>query len=266
MKSTHTNEPPLVTVITVCYNLLKNDRAGHFRKCLKSVHAQDYPAVEHLVIDGASQDGTVEVLEQYAHLGWIRYISEPDSGIYDAMNKGIKMATGDIIATFNEQFLIVNAISLMVGAIESDGNDGAHADLIYATDEKVKRYWKMGSGCIEKGWMPGHPTLYLKRSVYEKYGLYNTKYKCSADYDFMIRILKDKTLRLAYVPVTIVRMYYGGTSTEGAGSYMLSLKEAHQALKENGIKRAWWIDFRRTIKVLTQFFRAGIYKENKNAI
>lgn len=252
-----------VSLILTSYNCKDN-----IEKTLKSIEIQDYPLVEVVIVDGGSTDGTVDVIKEFAKSTKYecRWISESDAGIYDAMNKGIKMATGDIIATFNEQFLIVNAISLMVGAIESDGNDGAHADLIYATDEKVKRYWKMGSGCIEKGWMPGHPTLYLKRSVYEKYGLYNTKYKCSADYDFMIRILKDKTLRLAYVPVTIVRMYYGGTSTEGAGSYMLSLKEAHQALKENGIKRAWWIDFRRTIKVLTQFFRAGIYKENKNAI
>ncbi len=111
--------------------------------------------------------------------------------------------------------------------------------------------------------MPGHPTLYLKREIYEKYGLYNTAYRCSADYEFMIRILKDGHVKLAYVPVTIIRMYYGGTSTESAGSYVVSLKEAHQALLENGVKEAWWIDFRRTVKVFMQFVKAKSYRGNK---
>ena len=120
MKSTHTNEAPLVTVITVCYNLLKNGRAGHFRQCLKSVSTQDYPAIEHLVIDGASQDGTVEQLEQYARQGWIRYISEPDTGIYDAMNKGIRLARGKYIAFLNSDdfWHRQDAVSASVAALE----------------------------------------------------------------------------------------------------------------------------------------------------
>jgi glycosyltransferase len=111
----------------------------------------------------------------------------------------------------------------------------------------------MGQGEISKGWMPGHPTLYLKREVYEKYGLYNTKYKCSADYDFMVRILKDNQTKLAYIPEVLIKMYYGGTSNGTAGSYMVSILEAHDSLQKNNVKYAWWVIFRRTLRVISQF-------------
>ena len=103
------------------------------------------------------------------------------------------------------------------------------------------------------GWMPGHPTLFLKREIYKKYGLYNPDYRIAADYEFMIRFLKDKSNRLAYLPKTIIRMYYGGTSTSSISSYLLSLKEGHRALKDNGIKGAFAIDIIRTCRVLMQF-------------
>ena len=133
---------------------------------------------------------------------------------------------------------------------------GAHADLVYATDEKVVRYWKMGTQkSLHLGWMPGHPTLFLKREIYEKYGLYNPEYRIAADYEFMVRFLKDKENRLAYLPETIIRMYYGGASTSGTGSYLLSLKEGHKALKDNGVKGAALIDVLRTCRVLWQFVK-----------
>lgn len=106
---------------------------------------------------------------------------------------------------------------------------------------------------IYTGWMPGHPTLFLKREIYEEYGLYKTDYKISADYEFMIRFLKDKQNHLAYLPEILVRMYYGGTSTSDTRSYIKSLKEGHKALKENGVHCAWIVDAIRTIRVLLQF-------------
>ena len=111
----------------------------------------------------------------------------------------------------------------------------------------------MGQGRISQGWMPGHPTLYLKREVYEKYGLYNTEYKCSADYEFMIRVLKDDKVKLAYIPEILIKMFYGGTSTSSAGSYWVSIKEAHKALCNNGVRFAWWVIFLRILKTLKQF-------------
>lgn len=245
-----------VSLILTSYNCREN-----IKRTLKSIEQQDYPAIEVIIIDGLSTDGTVDVIKEYEKNTkyQCQWVTEKDKGLYDAMNKGFRLSTGDIVAFFNDLFLTSKAVSLMVAAIEEGDYDGAHADLIYAQDDKVKRYWRMGQGKLINGWMPGHPTLYLKRDIYEKYGLYNIEYKCSADYEFMIRMLKDGEIRLAYVPFTIIRMYYGGTSTESAGSYVVSLKEAHQALKENGIKYAWWIDFRRTIRVAKQFLMAKQY-------
>ncbi len=251
----------MVSLILTSYNCKEN-----ISRTLQSIEIQDYSNIEVVIVDGMSIDGTVDVIKAYAKNTKYRcqWVSEKDQGIYDAMNKGLKLANGDIIAFFNDLFLIPNAVTLMVERMVCDGTDGVHADLIYATDDKVKRYWKMGNGKIKEGWMPGHPTLYLKREIYEKYGAYNKDYRCSADYEFMIRILKDGNVKLSYVPITILRMYYGGTSTGSLGSYTVSIREAHQALKSNGVKYAGLIDVKRTIKVMMQFMKAIQYKGKIN--
>ena len=245
-------ESAKVSLILTTYNCIEN-----LKRTLESIEMQDYPKIEIVIIDGQSTDGTVDVIREYEKQSKfeVKWLSEKDQGIYDAMNKGYRMSTGEVIAFFNDLFLSEHVVKWMVEAIDRGNCEGAHADLIYATDEKVIRYWKMGEGNIRQGWMPGHPTLYLKREVYEKYGLYDITYRCSADYEFMVRILKNNEVKLTYVPVTILRMYYGGTSTNSMGSYWLSLKEAHQALVSNGVRNAWVIDFIRTLRVLWQFVR-----------
>lgn len=224
---------------------------------LQSIEKQDYERIEINIKDGGSIDGTLEIIKQYQKKSKyeVQWVTQVDTGIYDAMNQGYQMATGDIIVFFNDQFVKSNAVSKMVCLMEeTPGCVGAHADLVYATDEKIVRFWKMGpQKSLYYGWMPGHPTLFLKKEIYEKYGLYKTDYKISADYEFMIRFLKDPSNRLAYLPEIIIRMYYGGTSTLGFGSYMRSLKEGHRALKENCIKYAWCIDLIRTMRVIVQF-------------
>lgn len=248
-----------VTLILTCYNSRDN-----LVRTLDSISEQTYRPLEIIIVDGASTDGTIDVIKQFAidykGLYAIKWISEPDQGIYDAMNKGYRMSTGDIIAFFNDKFLMDNAVAIMADAIERTQSDGAHADLIYVTDTKVKRYWKMGTGHIRQGWMPGHPTLYLKREIYENYGVYRPEYKCSADFEFMVRILKDEKVRLAYVPETIISMYYGGTSTAGADSYWVSVKESHKALVDNGVKCGWLIIGLRILRTLKQFAHARFYK------
>lgn len=252
---------PKMSLILTSYNCREN-----IIRTLESIEQQDYPNIEIVIVDGMSTDGTCDIIKEYAsktkHI--CKWISEKDNGIYDAMNKGYKLATGEVIAFFNDLFLMKNAVSSMVYAIYKNNVDGAHADLIYASDNEVKRIWKMGNGNIRLGWMPGHPTLYLKRDVYEKYGLYKPEYKCSADYEFMVRILKDGNVKLVYVNKVIIRMFYGGTSTANASSYWLSIKEAHRALVENKIQFGWLIVFLRTIKVFIQFVKAGKYKGDFN--
>lgn len=247
-----------VTLVLTCYN-----SKYHLKGTIGSILKQTYDNLEIVIIDGGSTDGTVEIIKKfetdYKSQYSIKWISEPDNGIYEAMNKGYCMSTGDIIAFFNDKFLCNDAIELMVDAIVNTDSDGAHADLIYATDEKVKRYWKMGTGRIRQGWMPGHPTLYLKRGVYEKYGLYRPEYRCSADFEFMVRILKNEEVKLVYVPKTIISMYYGGTSTAGIENYWTSIKEAHKALVDNGVKCGWFVIALRTIRTLIQFMDAKCY-------
>lgn len=249
-----------ITLILTCYNSKEN-----LQGTLDSILKQTYKNLEIIIVDGLSTDGTVNVIKRFAKdhekCYNIIWVSEKDNGIYDAMNKGYKMSTGDIIAFFNDRFLCDDAIETMVNAIETTSSDGAHADLIYATDKKVKRYWKMGTGTISQGWMPGHPTLYLKREVYEKYGIYRPEYKCSADFEFMVRILKDGKVKLAHVPKTVISMYYGGTSTASADSYWVSIKEAHKALVDNGVKFGWGIIMLRTVRVAWQFARARACKK-----
>ena len=120
-------------------------------------------------------------------------------------------------------------------------------------EEKIIRKWRQGQGNIRTGWMPGHPTLYLKREVYETYGLYKTDYRIAADYEYMIRILKDGKVKLSYIPEVLIKMSHGGTSTNGLGAYLEGLREGHRALKENGIKFAFVTDILRIFRTLLQF-------------
>ena len=121
--------------------------------------------------------------------------------------------------------------------------------------EKVVRHWHQGQGKIRFGWMPGHPTLYLRREVYETFGYYKTDYRISADYEFMIRILKDEKVRLSYLPEVLIYMSHGGTSTNSLGAYLEGMKEGHRALRENGVHFAWFTDLCRTLRVLVQFVK-----------
>ena len=239
-----------VSIITTTYN-----DSANLRKTIRQIEAQDYENIEYIIVDGASKDDTLEVIadakERFGdRLVWI---SEKDSGIYDAINKGLRLATGDFIGLCFDQFAAPDVISKMVAIMEKEGTDGVHGDLNYVDGEKIVRKWRQGQGNIRTGWMPGHPTLYLRKEVYETYGLYKTDYRISADYEYMIRILKDGKVKLSYIPEVLIKMSHGGTSTNGLGAYLEGLKEGHRALKENGVKFAFVTDFLRILRVLRQF-------------
>lgn len=237
--------------------LTTHNSRDNLEKTLKSIEIQSYPDIEVVIKDGGSTDGTIDIIRNYQETSkhTVIWETKPDSGIYDAMNQGYKLCSGDVILFFNDEFIDSQAVKNMMEVLEKHPECvGAHADLVYMDGEKVVRRWEMGEGSIEQGWMPGHPTLFLKREIYEKYGLYNTSFKIAADYEFMIRFLKDKENQLAYYPNTIVSMFYGGTSNGGLG-YFVSLKEGHKALKMNGIRHSSLIDIKRSIRVLRQFER-----------
>ena len=239
-----------VTVITATYN-----NAAGLRKIMNGVAGQDYDSIEYIIVDGASTDDTPSVLQEAREKFGerVRIISEPDTGIYSAINKGLKAATGDIIGCCFDEYADRHVLGKMVRTMEQEASDGIHGDLLYMDNGRIIRKWHMGQGKIRYGWLPGHPTFYLKKSIYERYGLYKENYKVAADYEFMVRCLKDGNVKLAYIPEVLVHMAYGGTSNSSLSAYLTSLKEGHRALKENGIPFAWFTDMCRTIRVLLQF-------------
>ncbi len=245
----------LVSLILTTFNCKDN-----LQKTLESIESQDYSDMEIVIKDGGSTDGTLDVIKRYEKSSRfsVKWSSMADGGLYDAMNQGLSLSTGAIILFFNDRFTGNDVVSRCVRLMEQEGTDGVHGDLVYAEDGVVKRYWKMGTGKIRNGWMPGHPTLFLKREIYEQYGNYDSSYKCSADFEFMVRILKDGKVRLSYISDILVEMYYGGTSTQSAGAYGVSIREAHRALASNGIRFAWWVVLLRTLRTIPQFlFKIG---------
>lgn len=230
---------------------------------LAGIEEQDYGEIETVIVDGASTDGTVELIRQFAERmkdrpGFsVRWVSEPDKGLYDAMNKAFRMSTGDVLAVCNDKLCKPYAVSRLMEALENGGPHcvGAHSDLVYVEGERTVRQWHMGQGRIAEGWMPGHPTLFLRRAVYEKYGVYDTSYRCAADYEFMVRFLKEAENKLAYVPEILVEMFYGGTSNAGLANYLVSFKEGYQAIRKNGVSHPLWITLRRSLRVVLQFGR-----------
>lgn len=245
-----------VSLLVTVYNVKKT-----LPVTIRSIEEQDYPDLEVVIVDGGSTDGTLELIKAFAARTKERadlsvcWVSEPDDGLYDAMNKAFRMSTGDVIAVCNDKLCKPNAVSLFVSAIEQGGERcaGAHADLVYVEGERVVREWRMGRGRLSEGWMPGHPTLFLRRGIYETYGLYDTSYHCAADYEFMVRFLKDEENELAYVPDILVAMFYGGTSNAGLRNYLISFREGYLALRKNKVPHPLLITLRRTLRVLSQF-------------
>lgn len=243
---------PKVSVITTTYN-----DAANLGRIMEQIGRQTYENLEYIIVDGGSTDETPALIKEMEEKmpGRVRWISEPDQGIYDAINKGIRLATGDIIGCCFDKFADDGVIGRMVEIMEREGTDGVHGDLCYMDGDRIVRKWHQGQGHIRSGWMPGHPTLYLRREVYEKYGLYKTDYRISGDYEFMVRILYRNQVTLSYLPEILIYMSHGGTSTGSLGAYVKSMLEGHRALKENGVPFAWFTDLCRVARVLSQFVK-----------
>lgn len=245
-------EEKKISIITVCYNSAKT-----IKETFESVLNQEYDNYEYIVIDGRSNDETLQIIKEYEKKfeGKMKYISEKDDGIYDAMNKGIKMSTGEIIGLLNSDDYYINEYTLKkINENFTNDVDGTYANIIMLEDKALnipERKLSSGEGNYKFGWVPIHPTLYLKKYVYENIGLYNQKYHISADYEFMVKMLKSKKYKLKYINDYLVCMRSGGASTEGLKGRIDSLKEAYHALKENKVKNALFI-------ILCKFGISGI--------
>ncbi|MCK5700469.1 MAG: glycosyltransferase [Cyclobacteriaceae bacterium] len=227
-----------ITIITVCYNSV-----SHIEDAINSVANQDYKEIEHIVIDGNSYDGTQEVLQKYS--GKIaHWISEPDKGIYDAMNKGIKIASGEVIGSLNsDDFYFDNqVISKVVEAFADQKTDAVFGDLIFVDPDNLSRTLRTYSSNswhpekFAKGYMPAHPTFFVKRKYYEKYGLFETDYKIAADYEMLIRLLYVYKLNYTYLPLKMVKMRKGGVSSNGIKSNITLNNDDIRACRKHGIK------------------------------
>lgn len=205
-----------VSIITTCYN-----RAGTIRSAIESVLAQNYPDIEYIVVDGASTDGSVEIIKEYE--GRIaKIVSEPDHGMYEAINKGIRLVTGDVIGLVHSDdfFYDSHVVSRIVEQLERTGADFLYGNGLFVNAEntdKVVRKWIGGDYRLWKvrhGWLPLHPTCYIRREVIEKRGLYNETYKIAADSDFLLRYLLGGDITVTYLDEYIVRMRMGGLSTD----------------------------------------------------
>jgi glycosyltransferase len=218
-----------VSIITATYN-----SSQVISECLQTFNQQDYPFIEHIIVDGASKDNTLEVVNANKRKDTV-IISERDKGIYDALNKGIAKATGDIIGILHSDdfFATPTAISQIVEEIKK-GFDGCYSDLKYVQRDdvsKVHRHWKAGLPSqlqLELGWMPPHPTLFLRREVFQEISNYSLKYKISADYDFILRMMTSNKYKISYIPETLVCMKTGGTSNNSFGNARYKLKEEHE--------------------------------------
>lgn len=229
-----------VSIITVCYNSEKT-----IEDTLKSVKSQTYTDIEYIVIDGASKDSTNEIVSKYENIVSM-HVSEPDNGLYDAMNKGIKLATGDIVGVLNSDDILAsdNTIQTLVKAI---GNDyGVYGDVgFYAEDSfsDTKRHYSSKGFTKEKfsrGMMPAHPSFYVRKDCYEKAGLYRTDFKIASDFDMVLRIFSLPNTSFTYLEEEIVKMRLGGVSTSGFKSNYLLNKEILESCKNNGVKANWF--------------------------
>lgn len=227
----------MISIITTSYN-----SSNTISDCIISINKQLFPDIEHIFIDGASNDDTINIIKLKSNRK-CKIINEIDKGIYDAFNKGIKIASGNIVGfVHSDDFLNNNEVIKKI----SDYFTYYDCDCLYSDIEYINkynnnkriRYWKSGSFERKKlrtGWMPPHPTFYCKKEVYEKYGLYNLDYKICADYEFMLRILKNKNIKCCYLPELTYSMRVGGKSNNSIKNSFRKFKEDYMAVRNNNI-------------------------------
>ena len=244
-----------ISIITATYNSAKT-----VRDTLESVRHQTYPRVEHIIVDGLSRDNTLDIVKAYPHVS--KCISEADKGIYDAMNKGVALATGDIVGILNSDDMYQDSTVLarVMEAFVNDHCDAVYGDLVYVDPEqtaKVRRYWKSGyynPGSFRWGWMPPHPTFFVRRSLYERFGVFRTDFKTAADYELMLRFIHRHGAKLSYVPKVLVRMRDGGASNQTFASRLKANKEDRRAWEVNAIDPYWFTLYLKPLRKIGQYF------------
>ena len=246
-----------ISIITVCYNSGKT-----IEDTFKSVQSQSYKDIEYIVIDGGSKDNTLELINQYKEI--IDYtVSEKDNGLYDAMNKGIKKATGDVIGFLNSDDLFCDDMAVekvMNFFNENSKIDSVYADIYYVDQnntDKIVRKWITGKQkTFKKGWHPAHPTLYIKKKVYNQYGGFNLKFKLASDFEIMLRFIEKYKISTIYLPEPLIKMRLGGETNKSVENIFRQNKECIKAFKDNDLKvNSVMYPFYRIIPKFFQFLK-----------
>ena len=244
-----------ISIITVVFNGVST-----IKHCIESVLSQDYDSVEYIIVDGGSRDGTQEVVKSFGDR-IAKFLSEPDKGIYDAMNKGVELATGDVIGILNADdfYADKNVISDIADTFLKTGADGLYADLDYVDgiDESiVKRKWVSGpykSDAFLWGWMPPHPTSFVKKSCYRNFGKFRLDMGSAADYELMLRMIFKNGIKLAYLPRVTVKMRTGGVSNSTFKNRIEANKSDRRAWKLNELRPLFFTLWLKPIRKIVQF-------------
>ena len=246
-----------VSIITATYNSEK-----YLEECIESVIKQNYRDIEHIIIDGKSTDNTIAVIKKYEqHIA--KWISETDRGMYDAINKGMEMATGEVIGILNSDDMLdsEDVIESIVKAFEEKKVDSIYGDLEYVDPvdtNKIYRIWKgkeYKRSLFHKGWMPAHPTFYFRRELFKKYGGYENHYYSAADYEFMARYLYKHKISAWYLPKLIVKMRRGGQSNASWRQRFRANRRDYLAMKKNGVPFPFIVSILKPLGKVHQYYK-----------
>jgi len=227
-----------ISVVTVCFN-----SGAYIADALRSVDAQTWRDVEHVIVDGASRDNTLAVVSAFQQ-PWRRVVSERDAGIYDAMNKGIRLATGEVVGFINsDDFYASDGVLERVASVFEDPQvEACYGDLCYVQQnnvEAVVRYWRSSAyrpGQFGRGWVPPHPTLFLRRSLFARFGAFDLSYPIAADFELMARLLEVHRIKTVYLPQVLVKMRLGGTTNRSVGNIVQQNREIWRALSAHHLQ------------------------------
>lgn len=243
-----------ISIVTPTFN-----SAATIRDTLESIQMQDYSEIEHIIVDGVSRDETLRIVSQYPHVR--KVLSEPDRGLYDAMNKGVGLATGDVVGILNSDDFYTHpqVLSRVAAQLDETGADALYADLEYVAVRnihRVVRIWKAGRlypGCFQNGWMPPHPTFFVRRHLYEQFGLFNPELRFSADYELMLRFLLKNKISVCYLPEVTVRMRTGGASNASLRNRLRANREDRLAWEMNGLKPRFYTLYMKPLSKIRQW-------------
>lgn len=246
-----------ISIITITYN-----SAATLKDTIESVVNQSYKDIEYIIVDGKSTDRTLDIIDSYK-TKISKFVSEKDHGLYDALNKGIAMASGDIVGILHSDDFYTDhlVIEKLVNQMVKQQADAVYADLYYVDKNdtnKIFRKWKSGEykiGQFLKGWMPPHPTFFVKREYYEKYGKFNLSFHSAADYELMLRFIHKHHLKLTYLPEFIIKMRVGGKSNVSLKNRIKANQEDRRAWKVNGLKPHVYTLYAKPLRKIVQLFK-----------